>query len=435
MKTPLAATFALLAACSASSFAGCNGSADGAPAQDPEAIEVTSVAAAESWHPGGRWVASWGAAPMPPDTAFDLPRSFANQTIRHVLNVSAGGKQVRVRLSNAFGAQPLKVGGTHVAVHGEGPAIVPGTDRTLTFGGKASVTIPPGGDALSDPVGLKVASHSGLAVSVYVPVDTGFATYHESSSQTSYISAPGDFAGATQLPVAEETVSRFFLSAVEVKTPAEVPTLVAIGDSITEGFGSTIDANRRWTDFLSARFNPPSGPARLAVVNHGVGCNRLLHDICGQNGVDRFERDVLSVTGATHVVVALGINDIMLPGLVNPPLEFVSADEIIAGLRQLADRAHADDLAVFGATLMPIGSSAIPGVFTPENEAKRQAVNQWVRAGHAFDAVIDFEATMRDPGQPDRLLPAYDSGDGIHPNDAGYEAMADSIDASLFGCH
>lgn len=434
MKKPLALTIALLAAGSTSIFAGCN--EPGAGSTDQGVAEnSTSVVAADGWHPGGGWVTTWGAAPMPPDTAFDLPSVFANQTIRHVLHVSAGGKQVRVRLSNAFGEKPLLVGGAHVAMHGEGPSIVPGTDRLLKFGGQASITIPVGADAVSDPITLKVPARSDLAVSVYLPENTGNATYHESSDQTSYISEPGDFAGATQLPVAKQTLSRFFLSAVEVKAASDVPTVVTIGDSITEGFRSTIDANHRWPDFLSARFNPTFGPPRLAVVNQGVGCNRLLHDICGQNGVDRFERDVLSVTGATHVVVALGINDIMLPGLVNPPLEFVSADEISLGLRQLAERAHASDLKVFGATLLPIGSSPIPGVFTPENEAKRQAVNHWIRTSHAFDAVVDFDATMRDPARPDSLIATYDSGDGVHPNDAGYERMADSIDASLFGCH
>lgn len=199
------------------------------------------------------------------------------------------------------------------------------------------------------------------------------------------------------MPIVETTDSRFWLSVIEVKSPGKVPAVVTIGDSITEEFGSTIDANHRWPDFLSARFNPSSGAPRLAVVNQGIGCSRLLFDICGPNAAGRFDRDVVTVTGATHVVAALGLNDIGLPGLIGAFDQIVSADEIIVGLRQLIERAHAKDLVIYGATITPIGSSTTPGFFTPENEAKRQAVNHWVRNGRAFDGVIDFDAAVRDP--------------------------------------
>jgi lysophospholipase L1-like esterase len=286
--------------------------------------------------------------------------------------------------------------------------------------------------ALSDPVSLDVPTRSDLAVSVYVPQNTGPATYHESSEQTSYISVPGDFTGAADIPVAETTISRFWVSVVEVMVRDEVGTLVTLGDSITEGFRSTIDTHRTWPDLLSARLNSRSGPPRLAVVNQAIGCSRLLFDFCGPNGAGRFDRDVLAVTGVTHVVVALGLNDIGLPIVAGIPSQVVSADAIIVGLSQLIERAHEKGLSILGATITPVGTSTFPGFFTPENEAKRQAVNQWIRTSRAFDGVIDFDRVLRDPDQPNRLLPAFNSGDGVHPNDAGYLAMANAIDLSFF---
>jgi lysophospholipase L1-like esterase len=434
MKTTLFSVLTCLAAGSSAALAGCNDTpAPEAPSPDaPDALAAPALAADASHDVfGNHWVATWGEGPMPPDSAFELPRTFENQTVRHVVHVSAGGKRVRIRVSNAFGQKPLVVGDAHVALHGEGPAIVPGTDRPLTFGGKGSVTVAVGADAVSDPVDLKVASRSDLAVSLYVPENTGIASYHEGSNRTSYVSAAGDFAGAADFPVAETTTSRYWLSAVEVRSPWPLPTVVAFGDSITVGFRSTLDANRSWPDLLSARFNPTFGPPRLAVVNQGVGCNRLIFDLCGQNGTDRFERDVLDVAGASHVIIALGLNDIGFPVIVGLPDEIVSADQITAALRDLADRARARGIEPIGATLTPVGSSTTPGFFTPENEAKRTAVNQWIRTGGAFDGFVDFDAVVRDPADPTRLRPDFNSGDGVHPNDAGYAAMADAIDA----CH
>jgi lysophospholipase L1-like esterase len=375
------------------------------------------------------WVASWGAPPMAADSALTGGRSLENVTVRHVVHLSAGGRKVRVRFSNAFGAAPLVVTAAHVALHDEGASILPGSDRVLRFGGKGTITIPTGAVAVSDAVDLIVPTRGDLAVSVYVAGNTGPATFHESSDQTSYISDPGDFTGAVDFPAAEPTISRFFLSVVEVLPWSRVNVAVALGDSITEGFNSTIDANRRWPDALSARVN--TGVSRLAVVNQGIGCSRLLWDFCGPNGSARFDRDVLTVTGATHVIVALGLNDIGLPVVANIPSQVVSADAVIAGLRQLAERAHAEDLTILGATITPVGSSVFPGFFTPENEAKRQAVNQWIRTSHTFDGVVDFDKAVRDPADPKQLRPAYNSGDGVHPNDAGYQAMANAVDLSL----
>jgi len=379
----------------------------------------------------GHWVATWAAPPQASGPAQTPPRAFANETVRQIVHISVGGRSLRVRFSNAFGAKPLRIGAAHIALHAEEASIVPASDRTLTFSGQPSITVPTGAVALSDPVALAVPSRADLAVSIYVPEDTGPATYQDAAQQTSYISTPGDFTGATSLPVAQTSLSRFWLTVVEAAPRERVGAVVAIGDSITVGGRSTVDANRRWPDLLSARLNPVHGRPRLGVLNQGIGCNRLLFDFCGPNGAGRFDRDVLAVTGATHVVVAFGLVDIILPTAFGFPDQIVSADEIIVGLRQLIERGHAQDLKVYGATITPVGGSPFPGVFTPENEAKRQAVNHWIRTSGAFDGVIDFDRAIRDPADPTRILAAYDS-DGIHPSDAGYQAMANAIDLSLF---
>lgn len=377
------------------------------------------------------WVATWSASPVPPGTTFGAPSTFENQTIRHIVRVSVGGRQVRVRLSNAFGRLPLRVGAAHVALHATDAAIVPQTDRALTFSGQPSITIPAGAVALSDPADVDVLTHGRLAISVYLPENTGPATYHEVTRQTSYISGPGNFAGVEDMPVLLPTVSRFFLSGVDVRTLRTVGAVVALGDSVTVGARSTVDAYRTWPDVLSGRLNRHVLP-RIAVINQGVGCGRLLFDICGQNGAARFDRDVLAVPGATHLILALGLNDIGIPTILNRPAELVTADAIIAGLSQLVERARQHGLKVVGATITPVGSSTVAGFFTPENEAKRQAVNAWIRTTDLFDAVVDFDQVVRAPEDATRLSTLFNSGDGIHPNDAGYEAMANAFDLGWF---
>ncbi len=390
-----------------------------------------------------RWVATWSAAPIAPgpttiDTLFQNPdrsRSFENQTVRHVVHTSVGGRRVRVRLSNAFGIMPLRIGAVQVARHNNQAAVYPG-GRKLTFNGQASVVVPAGAVALSDALDFDVPGDDDLAVSVYLPGVTEPATYHELTMRTSYVAAEGsgNLVAALDLPGAAPTPSVFYLTTVEVMTNEPVGTLVALGDSITQGAGSSQDQDRTWPDRLSDRLN--GGRPRLAVINQGIGCGRLLYDFCGPGGAARFDRDVLSVTGVKGVIVHLGLNDIMLPALLplfgHPEFaaEMASAADMISGLQQLSARARARGVKIYGATLTPFGSSSIPGLFTPENEAKRQAVNRWIRTSGAFDGVIDFEAAVRDPANPSRTRPAYDF-DGVHLNDAGYQAMANAVNLSM----
>jgi lysophospholipase L1-like esterase len=268
-----------------------------------------------------------------------------------------------------------------------------------------------------------------LAVSVYAPEDTGPATYHAFGNQTAFISGPGDFSAAVDFPTAETSTARYWLTVVEVLPARRVGALVAIGDSITDGGESTLDANHRWPDFLAQRLDRER--PRLAVVNQGIGCGRLLRDFCGPSVVSRFERDVLNVTGVTAVVLATGFTDIFFPTAAGTPDEIVSPEDIILALRQLARQAHRHGLEVYGATYTPNEGTTFENVFTPENEAKRQAVNQWIRSTPALDGVFDFDAAVRDPEQPTRLLPEYASIDKLHLSDAGYRALADSVDLSL----
>lgn len=382
---------------------------------------------------GPRWVATWSVPPMAHGSALGAgSRSFDNQTVRQIIPISVGGSRVRIKLSNEYGVGALIVGAAHVAVQSTGASTVPGTDRALTFRGQASVVIPEGATALSDPVNFAVASNARLAISLYFPQNTGFVTYHENANQTAYTSAPGNFSDAVDLPVQDDTsVSRYVLTFVEVLSPRRVDGLALFSDSITEGSTTTLNANRRVSDVLSRWFNPPIGPGRLAVLNQASGCGRLLFDICGPKGLSRFDREVLNATGVNQVMIGLGYGDIIFPTAFGVPDEIVSADQIIAGLKQLVRRARLGGLRVYGATIPPNASSIFPNVHTPENEAKRQAVNHWIRTSRQFDAVVEYDVALRDPSNPLQLLPAYDSGDGIHPNDAGHEAMARAIALSL----
>jgi lysophospholipase L1-like esterase len=405
---------------------------------------------------GPHWVGTWATAvvsrpqallPPAPASAGAPPAgpaapagqaAFENQTLRQVVHVSVGGSRVRVVFSNAFGAAPLTIGAAHAARRASGAAIAAGTGHRLTFDGKAGVTIPAGASAVSDAADLQVPALSDLVVDVFLPSETARTmplTSHNGAWQTNYVSDAGNHVGAAALPVAATVPSWFFLARVEVLAPSAAGAVVAFGDSITDGTRSTNDTNSHWPDFLAKRLQAGGRP--MGVLNLGIGGNRLLGDAiptpaynAGIGALARFDRDVLAQTGATHVVVLEGINDIRgFAGPGTPRQSLPTADEMIASYRQMVARAHAHGLKIYGATLTPYGGS---NGWAAEDDAKRQAVNRWIRTGNAFDGVIDFDAAVRDPGDPTKLQIAFDSTDHLHPSDAGYEAMARAIDLTLF---
>ena len=364
-----------------------------------------------------------GPPPTPP-----APLNFSNQTLRQIVHVSIGGERVRAVLSNAFGSAPLAVGAAHVALRTRDAAIDPKSDRVLTFGGSPSVTIAAGAVAVSDPVSLAVPAFADLTVDLFIPGDTSASTSplttHAGALQTNYISMEGNHAGEADLPGATTTQSWFFLARVEVAAPAQVGAIVAFGDSITDGTRSTPNTNSRWPDYLAKRL--AASNVKIGVLNEGIAGNRVLCDGAGVSALARFDRDVLVQPGVTHVVVLESINDIGI-GRSNPS---PTAAELIMAHQQLIARAHAHGLKIFGATLTPYEGAAYA---TPEGEAKRQALNDWIRTSKAYDGVIDFDAAVRDPGSPTKIQQQFNPGDNLHMNDAGYKAMADAIDLRLFG--
>jgi lysophospholipase L1-like esterase len=384
-------------------------------------------------HDEDRWVGTWSASPQAAGTPFTgTPVQINAQTVREIVHTSIGGDSVRVRLSNAYGTGSLVIGSAHLAVRSEGASIEPGSDRVLMFNGSPTIAIPAGALVVSDPVTLTVPELGDLAVSIFIPGNVAATTEHSQGLQTTYISPPGDFSGAASMEAATTTQSWYFLAGVEVKASKKTRAIVTLGDSITDGFGSTPDTNGRWPNRLAERLQARPGKFRLAVLDQGIGGNRILHDFIGTNALARLDRDVLAQTGARYVIVLEGLNDIGIPGAFGLAAEQVTAEQIIAGHRQIIDRAHALGLKIFGGTLTPFEGATLPGFFSAAGEVKRQAVNEWIRTSKAYDAVIDFDAVTRDPAHPTRLLPAYDSGDHLHPNDTGYKAMADAVDLSLF---
>ena len=379
--------------------------------------------------PESRWVATWTASPQSSEPG--LIPDLNNQTIRMIIHPTVGGNQLRIRLSNAYGTQSLLIGDAHVAVSASPfiPTIVPGTDQALTFGGQGAITIPAGAVVLSDPVNFSVTPMTDLAISLYLPNDTPNATLteHYYSLEVFYISPTGDYAGSNQFPDNVPFYSWCLLSSVEVASPWPTSTVVALGDSITDGVGSTQTLNDRWTDQLAVRLHNSFGFLAPSVVNQGIIGNRLLNDITGQNALARFDRDVLSQAGARCVIIEEGLNDVATA--VALPNEATSASQIIWALTQLIQRGHDQGLTVFGVTLSPFAGSIL---YSAAGETERQAVNQFIRTGNAYDGVLDFDQVVRDPSNPSQILPAYDSGDHIHPNDAGYQAIAQSIDLLPF---
>jgi len=380
------------------------------------------------------WVGTWAASPALGNS--HAPK-VANQTLREIIHTTIGGTKVRIRVSNLFGTTSLMIGAAHIAVRGAGNGIVAATDHALTFGGQTSFAIPPGAVLLSDAVDMEIPEHADLAVSIFVPGAMTEMTGHWSAQQTSYISVPGNFVAASTLTNPTEVGSWILLSAVEVFAPKADYAIAAFGDSITDGAWSTLNVNHRWPDFLEARL--AAAGKHVAVLNEGIGGNRILHDGYGEgtpygpSALERFDRDVLSAPGVKYLIVLEGINDIGHGQAADGPgHEVVSAAEIIGGLQQIIERAHEKGLTVIGCTLTPFAVAKSPGYYSPEKDAKRHAVNDWIRTSGKFDAVVDFDKTTQDPQNPSQFLPAYDSGDHLHPGDAGYKAMGAAIDLSLF---
>ncbi len=379
------------------------------------------------------WISSWTASPQAPRGV--MPASFSNRTIRQIVHLSIGGDKVRLRLSNEFGTKPILIGAASVAMAGKSSDIVSASLRALTFGGAKSVIIQPGAPAVSDPVEFNVAPLSDVAVSLYLPAATELGTVHAVGLQTAYVSTTGDFTASTEFPVVDRFENRFFLTGVMVEPSSPVRAIVTFGDSITDGMRSTVDANARWPDVLARRLK--AAGLGVAVLNQGISGNRVLSDGAGVSALARFERDVLSQPGVSHVVIFVGINDIGFPGTAIEPGGIVrTADEIIAGYKQLIERAHLRAIKVIASPLTPFENALAggpnQGYFTPEKEAKRLAVNNWIRTSGVFDGLIDFERVVADPAHPSAIAAACDSGDHLHPNDAGYKAMGESVDLKLF---
>lgn len=406
---------------------------------------TAGVAGPASAHPGGPagWVATWAAVPTTIPSR-GTPTVLERQTVRHVAHCSTGGDELRIRLTNEFGETPLHVAEVHVARRdgsGASTAIVPGTDRRVTFSGHGSATIPAGAPLVSDPVRLHLPAGGDLAISIYIERRTIVTTLAAFSFQDNVIAA-GNVTGARTVTPTATTQQDLFLSGVAVRKRGSA-SIVTLGDSITNGANTTANLNHRWPDLLAGRLR--RAHRDLGVANVGVSGNRLLHDpnppagsdaetfanYFGVSGLRRFDRDVLAQPGRRYLIVLLGVNDLGHPGTVAPLSETVSADDLIAGHRQLIARAHDAGVTAYGGTILPFKDDTL-GFYSVENERKRQRLNRWIRTSGEYDGVVDFDRAMGDPADPIRLNPALDSGDHLHPNDAGMAVMAAAVNLGLF---
>ncbi|GAA2797423.1 SGNH/GDSL hydrolase family protein [Streptomyces showdoensis] len=393
----------------------------------------TTAATADQARGGAAWHGTWAASPQAPAAPFApnwSVRGFDDQTVRQTVRVTTGGTRARIELTNRYGSTPLRITGATVARTAEGGAVRPGSVRALTFGGRGSVTIPAGGTLVSDGAPFRTAAFETLTVTLYLAGPTGPATFHHFAGTTSYRAAGDHRADVTGTAFTETDSSWYYLSGVEVSGGAHTARrdgIVTFGDSITDGVGATPGADDRYPDELAERLAAAGSPR--AVLNHGIGGNQVVNDTtwAGEKGIARFKKDVLTEKGVGTVVLLEGINDIggSGPSFPGGPTPEVSVNRLIEGHRSLIRQAHARGIKVIGATLTPIKGSFY---FTPENEAKREAFNAWVRTSGAYDGIVDFDRAVADPADPDRILPAYDSGDHLHPGDAGYRAMAATLD-------
>lgn len=380
----------------------------------------------------GHWQATWSASPQSTwgkevPLPLGVPMQIGNQTLRQTVKVSLGGQRVRIALSNAYGSQPVAIGGAAVALAAPAGRLG-GPSHRLTFAGQPTAYIAPGAELLSDPLDLAVPALGELAVSIYLPQPTAIETFHWDGKQRVH-GGPGEQLDAMFLPVDGKMEARLFLADVLVENPEPRPVVAVLGDSITDGRGASLDGNQRWPDLLAQRL----AARGVGVINAGISGGRLLSDGMGQSALARFQRDALGKPGVQAAIVLLGINDISWPGSTfapNNPL--VQYQDLVAGYRQLIAQAHVRGVRIVGATILPferaLSGSPIENYHAANKEALRQRVNQWIRQSGEFDAVVDLDAHLRDPAHPLRLLPAYDSGDHLHPGDAGNRAMAESVD-------
>ena len=396
---------------------------------------ASPVAMVRDWQ-NEHWVGSWATAPAtswPAIEGFpDSTISLNDQTLRQIVRLTLGGEQIRVRLSNTFGDAPVNIGDAQVALRDSEFATVADSTFPITFAGNTSVSIPPGALVLSDPIPMAVEPLQELAVSLYFPDETTASTVHPFALQTNYISEPGDHSVASEFPVASTTETSAFLTGIDVAATPESSAIVALGDSITDGFGSTSGAYGTWPDALANRLVVAGLPR--AVLNEGIGGNRLLSDppadfglAMGENALARFDRDVLGQAGVEYLIIYMGINDIGM-GTIDPT-QVRSSVELITALTQVIERAHERGITVIGGTITPYEGA---NYYSPEGEATRQEVNAWIRTSGAFDHVVDFDAAVQDPAQPSRIRADFDPGDALHINDAGYIAMAEAINLDWF---
>jgi lysophospholipase L1-like esterase len=390
---------------------------------------LIAAPALRAQEPAPRWIGTWAASPMGEPVNPGQP-SPANTTYRNIVHISAGGASLRVQLTNEFGARPLTIGSAHVALSAGSGSIQPATDHALTFSGQASVIIPPGALMVSDPVSLQVAPLTSLAVSIFLPDQPiNDTTCHQDARSTTFITV-GDTTTAASATDARPIYSWCFVKGIDLSTrDPRAAAIVTYGDSITDGALSTRDANHRWPDVLGRRLQENSKSAHLSVLNEGIGGNRVLHDGTGPNALARFDRDVLAQSGVKYLIILESINDIGRTAQPRAPGDEITVPQLTSALTQLVTRAHTHGIKVFGATLTPyVGANYA----SPGGEQMREAVNQWIRTSGVFDGVIDFDQAVRDPANPAVFDPAADSGDHLHPGDAGYEKMGSAIDLSLF---
>jgi lysophospholipase L1-like esterase len=394
------------------------------------------------------WIATWSTANQDlsnPEMAIvsnayhDLTE-FNNQTIREIIHTTIGGRAIRIRLDNTFGTRPVTFDAVFIGKQKQGGSLLPGSNRAITFNGAKAVTVPKGSEMLSDEIPLAVDAQQNLAISLYISKPTGPATVHRFAFQTNYVSDAGNFAAEENTQHFSKTMgSWFFLKDIEVLAPKEAGgAIVALGDSITDGASSRNDAYDRWTDVLARRLNANHPPQTFSVLNAGIGGNRVLSTspCFGENAQARLNRDVFAHAGVRAIILFEGTNDIGQPETpVEPkfaecmPKTRVSADDLIAGYKQIVAQAHAHHLKIFGATILPF--QGFKG-WTEKGEVVRRVVNRWILESNAFDGVIDFSSALADPANSARLAAQYDSGDHLHPNSAGHEALAQTIDLKMF---